>query len=103
MAGFHLVFCADPAATGIMISEAASAYKEADLLRTGDAPSGRLFCPFPYQLGLTAARRSRVGVLHFVARDRYGSLLIGPVPEPQFPKWNRENHFAADVPSPTVG
>jgi hypothetical protein len=52
---------------------------------------------------LPAARRSRVGVLHFVARDHYGSLLIGPVPEPQFPKWNRENHFAADVPSPTVG
>jgi hypothetical protein len=26
MAGFHLVFCADPAATGIMIYEAASAY-----------------------------------------------------------------------------
>jgi hypothetical protein len=47
MAGFHLVFCADPAATGIMIYEAASAYKEADLLRTGDdpcylgAPSGK--------------------------------------------------------------
>jgi hypothetical protein len=49
-------------------------------LRTGDAPSGRLFCPFPYQLGLTAARRSRVGVLHFVARDRYRSLLVGPIP-----------------------
>jgi len=47
MAGFHLVFCADPAATGIMIYEAASAYKEAGLLRTGDdprylgAPSGK--------------------------------------------------------------
>src|SRR5262249_35437499 len=40
----------------------------------------RLFCPFPYQLGLPAARSSRVGVLHFVARDRYGSLLIGPIP-----------------------
>src|SRR5262249_37003679 len=23
--------------------------------------------------------------------------------EPQFPKWNRKNHFAADVPSRTVG
>jgi len=31
MAGFHLVFCADPAATGIMIYEVASAYKEADI------------------------------------------------------------------------
>ena len=35
--------------------------------------------------------------------------IVGPTPdkkrtsEPQFPKWNRENHFAADVPSPTVG
>jgi hypothetical protein len=38
MAGFHLVFCADPAATGIMIYEAASAYKEADLLRNGRCP-----------------------------------------------------------------
>ena len=26
-----------------------------------------------------------------------------PTSEPQFPKWNRGNHFAADVPSPTVG
>ena len=39
-----------------------------------------LFCAFPHQLSLPAARRSRVGVLHFVTRDRYGSLLIGPVP-----------------------
>ena len=35
--------------------------------------------------------------------------IVGPTPDkkptsqPQFPKWNRENHFAADVPSPTVG
>src|SRR5215469_762134 len=50
------------------------------LIRVVPGKSGRLFCPFPYQLGLSAARRSRVGVLHFVARDRYGSLLIGPVP-----------------------
>jgi hypothetical protein len=42
--------------------------------------AGRLFCFFPYQLGLPAARSSHVGVLQFVARDRYGSLLIGPVP-----------------------
>jgi hypothetical protein len=41
---------------------------------------GRLFCAFPNQLSLPTARCSRVGVLHFVARDRYGSLLIGPVP-----------------------
>src|SRR5215813_5231751 len=39
-----------------------------------------LFCALPHQLSLPAARRSRVGVLHFVARNRYGSLLIGPVP-----------------------
>src|SRR5262249_48845305 len=40
--------------------------------------SGDLFCSFPYQLGLPAARSSSVGILHFVARDRYGSHLIGP-------------------------
>src|SRR5215831_4501667 len=49
-------------------------------IRSCSGKSGRLFCPFPYQLGLPAARRSRVGVLHFVASDRYGSLLIGPAP-----------------------
>src|SRR5271166_2498691 len=42
--------------------------------------AGCLFCPFPYQFGSPAARRSRVSVLHFVARERHGSFLIGPVP-----------------------
>jgi hypothetical protein len=42
--------------------------------------AGCLFCPLPYQLSFPAARRSHVGVFHFVARDRHRSLLIGPVP-----------------------
>jgi hypothetical protein len=42
--------------------------------------AGCLFCPLPYQLSFPAARRSHVGIFHFVARDRHRSLLIGPVP-----------------------
>jgi hypothetical protein len=51
---FIWCFCADLAATGIMIYEAASAYKEADLLRTGDAP-----LPFAQPVG--AERGPRAG------------------------------------------
>jgi hypothetical protein len=39
-----------------------------------------LFCPLPHQLSFPASRGSRVGVLHFVARDRHGALLLGSVP-----------------------
>ena len=42
--------------------------------------AGCLFYPLPYQLSFPAARRSHVGIFHFVARDRHRSLLIGPVP-----------------------
>ena len=50
------------------------------LCRSAAEKSSCLFCPLPYQLSFPATRGSHVGLLHFVARDRHGSLLTGPVP-----------------------
>ena len=61
MAGFHLVFCADPAATGIMIYKAASAYKEAGIFERegGIYPSwaSSMMSPWPWKGLITEGRK----------------------------------------------